>query len=99
MCVLGRVSGLAAVAVYRRVGAALSVLVPEEVLSLGELLLLCVGGSDGLQGIGMVAGVEHLGRDGHRRRGEVLYLFEPVAQLSGEVCQLCHVCLGTAWVA
>ena len=99
MGVLGRVRRLIAMCVLGRMGVALAVLVPEEVLSLGELFLLCVGGSDGLQGIGMVAGVEHLGRDGHRRRGEVLYLFEPVAQLSGEVCQLCHVCLGTAWVA
>ena len=99
MGVLGRVRRLIAMCVLGRMGVALAVLVPEEVLALGELFFLCVGGSDGFQRVGIVAGVEHLGRDGHRRRGEVLYLFEPVAQLSGEVCQLCHVCLGTAWVA
>ena len=47
------------------------------------LLFLLVGGGghvDGLHGLGVNASVVHLGAEGHRRGGEVLYLLQPVAQ-------------------
>ena len=50
-------------------------LVPEEILSLGELLVLRLGAEYWLQRVGIVAGVPGLRSDGHRRGGEVLHLF------------------------
>ena len=74
----------------RSVGGVL-VLVPEEVLTLSELLLLRLGGEDGLEGVGIETGVVHLGGSGHGGWGEVLHLFEFVPHLLGEVGELRHV--------
>lgn len=49
-------------------------LVPEEELALGELVALRLGREDGLQGVGVHAGVPCLGAHGHGRGGEVLHL-------------------------
>ena len=78
---------------------AVFVFVPEEVVALGQFLLLGVGGIDGFQRVGIVAGVEHLGRDGHGRRREVLNLFQLIAHFTGNLCQLRHVGLGTTGMA
>ena len=75
------------------------IFVPEKVLTLGLLFFGCLGGLDGLEGVGVVAGVEHFGGHGHGRGGEVLHLFELVAHLAGELGQLGHVGFGAAGVA
>ena len=78
--------------------AALLGLVPEEVLSLGELVAWTLGGEDGFEGVGVVARVPGLGGDGHRRGGEVLHLFEVEVEALGDDGELCHVLLLTAGV-
>ena len=78
--------------------AALLGLVPEEVLSLGELVARTLGGEDGFEGVGVVARVPGLGGDGHRRGGEVLHLFEVEVEALGDDGEFRHVLLLTAWV-
>ena len=65
--------------------------VPDEILPLGQFLLLRFGGEDRLQRIGVVAGIEHLGGDGHGCWRKVLHLFKPVAHLASDGSQLGHV--------
>ena len=58
----------------------------HEVLSL--LLVGMADDIDGLHGVGVDAGVVHLGAESHGRGGEILYLLEAVAEafhLNGEV--------------
>ena len=74
-------------------------LVPEEILPLGLLLLRTLGTLDGLQRIGVVACVPHLGGNGHGRGGKVLYLFEMEVKPLGQYCQFGHVGLGASGVA
>ena len=67
--------------------------VPEEVLSLRQLLFGTLGTLDGFQGIGVVAGVPRLCGDGHRGGGEVLHLLQLEVQALGEHGELGHVSL------
>lgn len=87
--------GMLVLVVVRSVGGVL-VLVPEEVLTLSELLLLRLGGEDGLEGVGIETGVVHLGGGGHGGWSEVLHLFEFVPHLLGEVCELRHVLIAAS---
>ena len=67
----------------------------HEVLSL--LLVGATGDIDGLHGVGVDAGVVHLGAEGHGRRREVLYLLEAVAQpfhLDGKVGHVFELAAG-----
>ena len=73
--------------------AALLGLVPEEVLSLGELVARTLGGEYGLEGVGVITRVPGLGGDGHRRGGEVLHLFEVEVEALGDDGELGHVLL------
>ena len=52
-----------------------------------------------LEGVGVVACVPGLGRDGHRRRREVLHLFEMEIQFLGDFSQLLHVGFGASGMA
>ena len=74
------------------------VLIPKEILALGEFLFLGFGSKDGLESVGVVASVEHLGGSCHRCRGKVLHLLQFVAHLLGKVSKLCHVLLTTTRV-
>ena len=78
--------------------AALLGLVPEEVLSLGELVARTLGGEYGLEGVGVVARVPGLGGDGHRRGGEVLHLFEVEVETLGDDGEFRHILLLTTGV-
>ena len=78
--------------------AALLGLVPEEVLSLGELVARTLGGEDGFEGVGIVARVPGLCGDGHRRGREVLHLFEVEVETLGDDGELRHILFLTAWV-
>jgi len=73
-------------------------LVPEEELSLGELLLLRLSTKYGLQRVGVVARVPGFGGVGHRRGGEVLHLFQVEVEALGDDGQLGHVLLAAAGV-
>ena len=55
-------------------------------------------GEYGLEGVGVEAGVKHLGGGGHGRRGEVLNLLKPVTHLAHDAGEMLHVALGTAWM-
>ena len=79
-------------------GAWMLLLIPEEVLVLGLLLAWCLGRVDGLQGVGVVAGVPHLGGDGHGGGGEVLYLFQMEAEPACDGGELGHVLFVAAGV-
>ena len=50
--------------------------VPEEELTLRQLLARCLGTVHGLKRVRVVAGVPRFGAHGHRRRRKVLNLFE-----------------------
>ena len=67
------------------------VLVPEEVLSLGFLLAGCLGAEDGLERVGVVTSVPHLGGNGQRGWCEVLYLFQMETKAAGDGGELCHI--------
>ena len=72
-------------------------LVVEEHEVLRLLLFGATGDIDGLHGVGVNAGVVHLGAEGHGRGGEILYLLEPVAEafhLDGEVCHIAELAAG-----
>ena len=71
-------------------------LVPEEVLSLSELVARTLGGEDGFEGVGVVARVPGLGGDGHRRGREILHLFEVEVETLGDDGELGHVLLQTS---
>ena len=71
-------------------------LVPEEELALCQFFFLCLGGEDGLEGVGMEAGVPSLGGDGHGRGGEVLHLLELEVEVFGQTGELGHVFGGAA---
>ena len=61
-------------------------LIPEEILTLGQFLLLALGTLDGFEGIGVIAGIPRLGGDRHGRRSEVLNLFELEVEVLGDNC-------------
>lgn len=72
-------------------------LVVEEHEILRLLLVGATGDVDGLHGIGVDAGVVHLGAEGHGRGREVLNLFETVAEafhLDGEVGHVAELASG-----
>ena len=73
-------------------------LVPEEVLSLGEFLAWCLGREDFLEGVRVVARIPRLGGVGHRRRREVLYLFEVEVEILSDDGEFGHIGLVAAWV-
>ena len=73
--------------------------IPEEILPLCQLLVLCMGCEYGFERIGVVASIEHLSRDGHGCGGEVLHLFQLVAHLTRQMGQLSHVALMTTRMA
>ena len=56
--------------------------IPEEILPLCQFLVLCVGGEDWFERIGVVACVEHLSSNSHGGGGEVLNLFQLIAHLT-----------------
>ena len=94
-----RVGRLGLLGGLRPLGGLGLILVPEEVLVLGFLLLGRLGAEDGLQGVGVVAGVPHLGGNGQGGGREVLHLLQVKSQTASDGCQLLHVLLVTAGVA
>ena len=74
-------------------------LIPEEVLALGQFLLLALGTLDGFKGIGIVTRIPRLSRDCHGCGGEVLNLFELEVEMLGDDSQLGHIRLRTPWMA
>ena len=73
-------------------------LIPEEILPLGQFLVLRLSREDGFQCVGVIARVPGLCGVGHRRRGEVLHLFQLEVESFGDDSQFCHILLTTAWV-
>ena len=72
-------------------------LVVEEHEVLRLLLFGVASNIDGLHGVGVDAGVVHLGAEGHGRGGEVLYLLKAVAKplhLDGEVGHVAELAAG-----
>ena len=74
-------------------------LIPEEVLALGQFLLLALGTLDGFKGIGIITRIPRLSRDCHGCGGEVLNLFELEVEMLGDDSQLGHISLRTPWMA
>lgn len=72
--------------------------IPEKVFALGLFLLRCGGGEDFLTGIGMIAGVVDLCGECHRRRCEVLDLFEMKIEFFGLGGQFGHIDFAAAGV-
>lgn len=71
----------------------------EEIGFLPPFLLLRTGDVDFFMYIGVLPGVEHHRREGHRRRGEILYLFEVEMELAEYFRrQRAHVTFGAARV-
>ena len=71
----------------------------EEIGFLPPFLLLRTGDVDFFMCIGVLPGVEHHRREGHRRRGEILYLFEVEMELAEYFRrQRAHVMFGAARV-
>ena len=68
----------------------------HEVLSL--LLVGMAGDIDGLHGVGVDAGVVHLGAESHGRGGEILYLLEAVAEAFHLNSEVGHIAELAAWV-
>ena len=80
------------------VGDALSFFgfVPEEEHALCQFLLWSLGREDGLQGVGVQAGVPGFGADSHGGGSEVLHLLQVEVHLSGEDSQFGHVLFGAS---
>ena len=74
-------------------------LIPEEVLALGQFLLLALGTLDGFKCIRIVARIPRLSGNGHGRWSEVLNLFELEVEMLGDDSQLGHISLRTPWMA
>jgi hypothetical protein len=74
-------------------------LIPEEVLALGQFLLLALGTLDRFKGIGVVARIPRLSGDSHGRRRKVLNLFELEVKMLGDHSQLGHIGLRATRVA
>lgn len=71
----------------------------EEIGFLPPFLLLRTGDVDFFMCIGVLPGVEHHRREGHWRRGEILYLFEVEMELAEYFRrQRAHVTFGAARV-
>ena len=66
-------------------------LVVEEHEVLGLFLFGTTGDIDGLHGVGVDAGVVHLGAESHGRGGEILYLLKAVAEAFHLNSQVGHV--------
>ena len=79
-------------------GRALLGLVPEEILPLRKLLLRRAGRADGLQGVGVKAGIPGFGGDGHGGGGEVLHLLQLEIHVLRQGGQLGHVLLAASGV-
>ena len=75
------------------------ILIPEEILALGLLLLRCLGREYGFQRIGVEARVPHFGSHRHGCRREILNLLQMESQLAGDVGQLGHILLTASWMA
>ena len=74
-------------------------LVPEEELPLCQLLLLRLGATHWFERVWVEAGIPGVGSERHRRRCEVLHLFELEVQLLRGDGQFCHVGLSAPWMA
>ena len=74
-------------------------LVPEEKHALCQFLTLAFRTEYGFHGVWVVAGVPHLGADGHRGGGEILYLLQLKIQPFGDEGQFCHIFLSAAGMA
>ena len=74
-------------------------LVPEEVLTLGQLFLLALGALDGFEGIGVVARIPRLSGDRHGCGREVLNLFKLEVEMFGDDSQLGHIGLTASRMA
>ena len=74
-------------------------LIPEEEHALGQFLAGRLRTENGLHGVGVVACIPHLGADGHRGGGEVLYLFQLEIKSLGGDGQVHHVLFPASWVA
>ena len=71
----------------------------EEIGFLPPFFLLRTGDVDFFMCLGVLPGVEHHRREGHRRRGEILYLFEVEMELAEYFRrQRAHVTFGAARV-
>ena len=68
-------------------------LIPEEILSLRQFLLLALGTLNGFQRIGVIARIPCLRADGHRGGREILHLFQLEVQPLGQYGKFCHVSL------
>ena len=66
-------------------------LVVEEHEVLGLLLVGTASYVDGLHGVGVDAGVVHLGAEGHGRGSEILYLLKAVAEAFHFDSEVSHV--------
>jgi hypothetical protein len=73
-------------------------LVPEEELTLGELLFGCLGTEHWFERIRVVACVPRLSGIGHGSRGEVLNLLQLEVKTLGDDSKLGHVLFLTAWM-
>ena len=74
-------------------------LVPEEKHALCQFLTLTFRTEYWFQSVWVVAGVPHLGADGHWGGGEILYLLQLKIQPFGDEGQLCHIFLCAAGMA
>ena len=71
-------------------------LVPEEVLALGQFLTWGLGTIDLFQRIRVVTCIPGFSGIGHRRRSEVLYLFQMEVKSLCDDCEFCHILLTTS---
>lgn len=74
-------------------------IIPEEIATLSEFLLLSVRSVDTLSGVRMETGIIYLGRYSHRRRSKILDLFEMKIKFLGLYSELSHIEFMTAGVA
>ena len=73
-------------------------LVPEEELALSKLFFLCLGREDGLERVGVKAGVPGFCGDCHGGRREVLHLLQLEVEVFGLCCKFCHILCSAAGV-
>ena len=71
-------------------------LIPEEILTLSQLVFLCLGADDRLKGIRVIACVPCFRGYGHRCRRKVLYLFQLEVEPLGDNGKFCHISLCAA---
>ena len=73
-------------------------LIPEEIAILLFFLFGCSRDVDRFARVWIDTSVEHCGRQGHRRRREVLYLFRPIMHALGLLGQQNHIAVSTSRV-